>query len=185
MKFYVPGLARNSRSAGCKSMLDPELEFSVVAPAESEVFHVFWSWWWWFSWCKWWLCKWLQRRRMVTMMTTVTKTRAVATPPKMLIIGWKLLDWGEGLLGLIPWLLSCCSGEVERGFNSPCSPSVLSAIKLMRSEISLIFVFILLSRLIFQRPIVCDYLDERLSKNTVLLKKWKSHTWLSIDDAWD
>ena len=57
---------------------------------------------------------------MVTIMTTVTKIRAVATPPKMLISGcnWLELDPLEAL--------SCCSGEVDSGLSSPCSLSELS-----------------------------------------------------------
>ena len=106
----------------CKSetLLSPEgapptLEFSHP----ESVFQV-WSW---LPLGVWWCLRPLQRNLMVTIITTVTRTRAVATPPKMLIMGWKLLDWGLGLgLPWLPW----CSGDVDNGFSSPCSLNVLS-----------------------------------------------------------
>ena len=126
-KVTVPDLERRNPMSVvlcccCKSetLLSPEgapptLEFSHP----ESVFQV-WSW---LPLGVWWCLRPLQRNLMVTIITTVTRTRAVATPPKMLIMGWKLLDWGLGLgLPWLPW----CSGDVDNGFSSPCSLNVLS-----------------------------------------------------------
>ena len=62
------------------------------------------------------------RNRIVTMMTTVTRIRAVATPPRMLMRGWRLSEAASIEDELV------CSGSVDSGFSSPCSDRVLSAI---------------------------------------------------------